>query len=79
MCVKPGLLQEVTSSYFKHIDKPVHSHIPSCYKKQLVPLCQQYISLLYDTRIVGESMTKGQMFELMKLICFGLFLGSRHL
>ena len=22
------VLQEVTSSYFKHIDKPVHSHIP---------------------------------------------------
>ena len=28
MCVKPEVLQEVTSSYFKHIDKPVHSHIP---------------------------------------------------
>ena len=28
MCVKPGVLQEVTSSCFKHIDKPVHSHIP---------------------------------------------------
>ena len=22
------VLQEVTSSYFKHIDKPVHRHIP---------------------------------------------------
>ena len=28
MCVKPEVLQEVTSSYFKYIDKPVHSHIP---------------------------------------------------
>ena len=26
--VKPGVLQEVTSSCFKHIDKPVHRHIP---------------------------------------------------
>ena len=28
MCVKPEVLQEVTSSYFKHIDKPEYNHIP---------------------------------------------------